>query len=156
MFCLRRLSFINKIITNIQSLQENSLRPSKEKNCEVQDKKPATLLNIYYFIIIFQGISLRLKRSSRSQMYFKIGVLKSRPVGLLKRDSNTGAFSVNTAKFLQTTFFTEHIRWLLLNFLDHIFYRAPLVAACVFSNSLGLFKKTGLIYTMLSKKYLYI
>ena len=59
---------------------------------------------------------------------------------LLKRGSNTGVL-----------FFLEPLRWLLLNFLEHIFYKAPLVAASVLSNSLVLFKKTGLINTMLLK-----
>ena len=34
----------------------------KEKDCKVQVKNLATLLNIYYLRIIFQGISLRLKQ----------------------------------------------------------------------------------------------
>ena len=66
---------MNKIIINVRSLQENSLKPWKEKKCEVHNKKPATLLNIYYFTIIFLGILQGLKRSSRSHMFFKIGVL---------------------------------------------------------------------------------
>ena len=31
-----------------------------------------------------------------------------------ERDSGTGGFPVNFAKFLGTTFFTEHLWWLLL------------------------------------------
>ena len=50
----------------------------------------------------------------------------------------------------------EHLRWLLLNFIEYIFYRAPRVAASVLSNSLVLFKKTGSKNTMLLKIYLYI
>ena len=67
-------------------------------------------------------------------MFFKIGVLKnfaiftgkhlcwslflikphdSSPATLLKRDSYTGV-PVNIAKFLRTSFFIEHLWWLLL------------------------------------------
>ena len=42
---------------------ENSLRLSKDKSCKVHVMKPATLLNIYYFTSIFQGISLGLEQS---------------------------------------------------------------------------------------------
>ena len=38
------------------------IEPIKEKNCKVHVKKSATLLNIYYFTSIFQGISLGLKK----------------------------------------------------------------------------------------------
>ena len=57
-------------------------------------------------------------RSSRLQMFFKIGVLKNstnftgkhlRPATFLKRDSNTGVFSKNFVKFLRAPFFTEHL-----------------------------------------------
>ena len=48
----------------------------------------------------------------------------------------------------------EHLRWLLLNFIEYIFYKAPQVAASVLSNSLVLFKKTGSKNTMLLK-YIY-
>ena len=83
------------------------------------------------FIELWQAEeSLRnlLRRSSRSQMFFKIGVLKNfviftakylcwdlfsiklqacRAATLLKRDSNRGVF-------LWAASFTEHLRWLLL------------------------------------------
>ena len=36
-------------------------------------------------------------------------------VTLLKRDSNTDVFFVYIAKIVRTTFFIEHLRWLLLN-----------------------------------------
>ena len=50
--------------------------------------------------------------------------LSLRPATLLKRDSNTGAFLWNLflaklTKFLRTSFFKEHLRWLLL----YILYR---------------------------------
>ena len=38
-----------------------------------------------------------------------------RPATSLKRDSNTGFFSVNIANFKSTSFFIEHLRWLFLN-----------------------------------------
>ena len=71
----------------------------KGKNCKVHDEKPVTLLNIYYFTIIFQGILLGLKRNSRQQMFLKISVLKNWPAILLKRDSNTGVFMWNLRNF---------------------------------------------------------
>ena len=87
--------------------------------------------NLFCEVIIF--------RSSRSQMFFKIDVLKNfasftgkhrcyslsliklqvfRPATLLKRDSNTGAFSVKFVNFLRTPFFAEHLQWLFLGFLQ--------------------------------------
>ena len=47
----------------LRKLQENSLSPSEDISCKNHVKKPATLLNIYYFTSIFQGISLGLKQS---------------------------------------------------------------------------------------------
>ena len=76
--------------------------------------------------------SLRISRSSRSQIFFKIGVLKNfaifigkhmcwslfliklqalKPATLLKRDPNTGVFLSYLQKFLRTPFFTQHLRW---------------------------------------------
>ena len=68
-------------------------------------------------------------RSSRSQMFFKIGVLKNvailigkyllywslllKPAILLKSVFNTG---VNIETFLRTKFFTVHLLWLFLIF----------------------------------------
>ena len=78
-------------------------------------------------------------RSSRSQIFFKIDVLKKfpsftgthlcwsfflikpqalRPATLLKRDSNTGVFLWNWRSFSWTASFTEHLQWLLLWFLQ--------------------------------------
>ena len=75
-----------------------------------------------------------LLRSSRSQRFFKIGVLNNfavltrkhmcwclfliklhalEPATLLKKDSNIDAL-VNIAKILRTSFFTEHFWWLIL------------------------------------------
>ena len=54
-------------------------------------------------------------KSNLSEMFFEIGVLKHFAIFTGKqlcRDSNTG--SVNIANFLLTTFFAEHLLWLLL------------------------------------------
>ena len=74
--------------------------------------------------------SKRIIRSSRSLMFFKIGVLKNfltckgkhqcwsffsitcRPATLLKEHS---CFPVNIKKILRTAFFIEHLRWLFLS-----------------------------------------
>ena len=69
-------------------------------------------------------------KSSRSQMFFKIGVLKnfytfgleslfnkvSRPEGckFIKERLQRKCFSVHNSSFLGTAFFIEHLRWLLL------------------------------------------
>ena len=76
-------------------------------------------------------------RSSRLQMFFKVGVLKSYaifagkhlrwslflinlqsfgPATLLKRNSDKGAFLCILQKFLRTAYFIDHFRWLLLPF----------------------------------------
>ena len=77
-------------------------------------------------------------RSSRSQMFFKVGVLKSyaiftgkhlrwslflikfksfRPAwNFIKKKLEHRYFPVNIAKILRTAFFIEHFRWLLLPF----------------------------------------
>ena len=65
-----------------------------------------TLITSYFFPVniakylgaVFLGNT---SRSSGLQMFFKLGEV----------------FPVNFAKFLKTTFFSEHLRWLLLYFL---------------------------------------
>ena len=73
-------------------------------------------------------------QSSRSQIFFKIGVIKNfsnftgkylcwsifliklqtwRPAALLRRGSNTGV-SLEIGEIFKNTFFTEHLWWLLL------------------------------------------
>ena len=74
-------------------------------------------------------------RSSRWQMFFKIGVLKNfvsftwkhlswtllliklQAWNFIKRRLLHRCFPVKCAKFLRTPFFTEHLRWLLLSML---------------------------------------
>ena len=68
-----------------------------------------------------------ISRSSRLQTFFKTGVLKNfakftgkhlcqnQPATLLKNRLWHSCFPVNFAKFLRTPFFTEQLRWLLLN-----------------------------------------
>ena len=79
------------------------------------------------FVIVFWGET---NRSSLSQMFFKIGVLKSfirkhcRSIFLIKLQAwrsvikkrlQHRCFPVKFAIFLRTPFFIEHLRWLLLN-----------------------------------------
>ena len=54
-----------------------------------------------------------LYRSIRSQMLFKIDVPKT----LANFTGKHRCFPLKFAKFLKTTFFTEHLRWLLLSML---------------------------------------
>ena len=49
-------------------------------------------------------------RSSRSQIFFEIGFLKY----FIKKRFQYKCFPVKFAKFLRTSFFTEHLQWLLL------------------------------------------
>ena len=78
-------------------------------------------------------------QSSRPQMFFKIGVLKTlanftgkqlrwslfnkvvglKPWNVIKNRLQQRCFSVKFAKFLRTPFFTEHLRWLLLEIERH-------------------------------------
>ena len=74
-------------------------------------------------------------RSSRSQMFFKIGVLKFRyyrrktpvveSVFNIKKRVQHRCFSVKLTKFLRTPIFTEILRWLLLSYENaHLSYRS--------------------------------
>ena len=78
------------------------------------------------YVLIFNGMCSQGK-SSRPQMFYKIGVLKNFAIFsekhhrktplLLKRDSNTGVF-LRILQFLRTHFSTEHLRWLLLPVIE--------------------------------------
>ena len=63
----------------------------------------------------------------------------------------TQVFSCEYSEIFTNSYFDRKPLVAVLNFLEHIFYRAPLMAASVLSNSLVLFKKTGLMNTMLLK-----
>ena len=57
-------------------------------------------------------------RSSRTQIFFKIGVLRNFTIFTGKHlcwSLEQGSFPVNIAKLLRTVFFIEHLWWLLLN-----------------------------------------
>ena len=62
-------------------------------------------------------VFLKMSQNSRentcwSLFFNKVADLK--PATLLQRDSNTRCSSLNFAKFLETPFFKEYLRWLLL------------------------------------------
>ena len=90
---------------------------------------------LFVYALYFFLINDKWTRSSRSQIFFKIGIVKIfenfvvkhlcwslfliklevwRSAVLLKRDSNTGVFLWNMRNFEEHLFFTEHSRWLLL------------------------------------------
>ena len=102
--------------------------------------------HIYHVMVILTGgffkksFLIIIFRSSRTQMFFKTGVIRNFtifawkrlrwslflvrlqafwPATLfqprLKRDFNTGDSCEKNVKFLWTTFFMEHLRWLLLS-----------------------------------------
>ena len=85
---------------------------------------------------LFLHRSKLMYRSSRPEVFCKLGTLRNftkftgkhlcqglflnkveglRPTTLLKKSLWHRCFTVNFAKFLRTPFFTEHLRWLLLN-----------------------------------------
>ena len=83
-------------------------------------------------------------RSSRLQMFFKIGVLKSfanftgkylcrslflknlqaEDLQLHKKRLQHSCFLVKFSKFLRTPFLTEHLRWLLLYFFKKVLFNS--------------------------------
>ena len=81
-------------------------------------------------------LSIARYRSSRSQLFFKIHVLKNFAIftrkhlcwspcffnkvyqNFIKKRCRHSCFPVNIAKFLRTSFFTENLWWLLLFFLN--------------------------------------
>ena len=58
------------------------------------------------------------KHLSQSLLFTKAASL--RPATLLEKRLWRRCFPVNFVKFLRTLFFTEHLRWLLLNFMERI------------------------------------
>ena len=68
-------------------------------------------------------------RSSCSQMFFKIDVLKNFAIFTGRRFQHS-CFPVNIAKFLKTAFFIEHLRWLLLSLINAKRYRNDLNWLC--------------------------
>ena len=76
--------------------------------------------------------NFHLIRGSRPEVFREKGVLRSftkftgrylRSATLLKKRLWRRCFLVNFAKFLRTTFFTEHLRWLLLPIFKYICVR---------------------------------
>ena len=72
-------------------------------------------------------------RSSRSQIFFKIGALNSftiftgkhlcwslfKAFNVINKRLQHRCYPVNIAKFLRAAFFIEHLRWLLLDIIFH-------------------------------------
>ena len=54
-----------------------------------------------------------------------------RPETLLKKSLWHRCFPVNFAKFLRTPFLTEHLQWLLLNFIQSVFCLLDIKHNCV-------------------------
>ena len=73
------------------------------------------LYSFLWAILIFSVSSAHL-RSSRSQMFFKIGALIKFAIFWIKKK----CFSVKTTKVFNNSFFIGHLRWLLLHFLKEI------------------------------------
>ena len=71
-------------------------------------------VNIYKTMSTTLSFILILYRSSRSQMFFKIVVLKNFANVFIKKEAPTQVFSLKFTKFLRTPFFTQHLKWLPL------------------------------------------
>ena len=75
---------------------------------------PGPLLNTLSQITLNNRL---IDRSSCSQMFFKIGVLKNFAIKLqaYSKETPTQLFSCEIFRMFKNTFFTEHLWWLLLN-----------------------------------------
>ena len=94
---------------------------------------------------LFLHRSQLMYRSSRPEVFCKLGALRNftkftgkhlcqglflnkvaglRPTTLLKKGLWHKCFTVNFAKFLRAPFFTEHLRWLLLNLSSTELYQS--------------------------------
>ena len=80
------------------------------------------LLNFYKTMTFLKAWNFR---SSLSQMFFKISVLKyfsnsqeSRPYNFIKKRLQHRCFPAKFAKLLSTPSFTEHLWWLLFGFQE--------------------------------------
>ena len=113
---------------------KQQLNGLKITNCFAYDR---VQIVIPFALKIFQMVRCSLDRSSRLEVFCKRGVLKSfakftgkhlcqsllflnkvaglRTAILLKERLWHRYFPVNFAKFLRTSFLTEHLRWLLLS-----------------------------------------
>ena len=101
---------------------------SQKRECTIE-----FLRNNSTFVISKLGY---LFKSSRSQMFFKIDVLKNFATVTGKQlcwSPRNRCFPVNIAKFLRTALFIEHLWWLLL------------LIAVYSSFSINLFRKTGFL-----------
>ena len=76
------------------------------------------LISTYLFILIHTYLFILVFRSSRQEVFCKKGVLRNFAKFTGKHLCQSlffnRCFSVNFAKFLRTTFLTEHLQWLLL------------------------------------------
>ena len=97
---------------------------NKYQVCLLQQPKTILPQKSFHHIQLFAGaFQNRCSEKSRNiHIQSPTAVLESllntvatlRPATLLKRNSNTGAFFVNIAKFLITAFFIQHLQRLLL------------------------------------------
>ena len=74
---------------------------------------------------VFVEISQKLTGKHLCQRFFFNKVAGLRPATLLEKSLWRRCFPMNFAKFLKTPFFTEHLRWLFLNF-HKLWYRKGL------------------------------
>ena len=103
-------------------------------------------LEVLKFTHCFLASFIVFGRSIRSQMFFKIGVLKNCSIfkekhlcwslfliklqplacNIIKKRLQHKFFSVNIEKFLRTVFSIEHLRWLILFWVDFLSNRSPI------------------------------
>ena len=97
--------------------------------CFSNENTPASKNIVKKLMLIFNDLfeetkncrnsyQLRIERSNCSQMFFKIGllgVLGLKACKFIKKRLQHRCFAMKFANFFRKPFFTEHLRWLLLN-----------------------------------------
>ena len=134
---IRRIRWIRQIrrVRQVRCIRRIRVRIRRIRVLKIAYKKPflSNLFQIYLWPQTFG--------SSRPEVFCRKGVLRNfakltgkhlsqsllftkaaslRPATLLEKRLWRRCFPVNFVKFLRTLFFTEHLRWLLLNFMERI------------------------------------
>ena len=67
-------------------------------------------------------VFLEISRNSQENTCARVSLLQAAPAALLKKRLWHSCFPVNSAKFLRTPLFTEHLWWLLLELHLQMFF----------------------------------
>ena len=122
--------YVNKVFCLVTKLLNWTYIVEEKLNCQI------LLTNVMFITLTLQGRTPF--RSSGSQMFFKIVVVKNftkftgkhlswnlfkikfQACNFIRKIFQDRCFPVRFAKFLRTPFFTEHLQWLLLSFMQNI------------------------------------